>query len=103
MLASIVDSNAFLHVVANRSVQAMVGVAISAGRCDPRGGGAVARRVHGDLLSRVFQSALDRLADRLAAELLIEYIVPVGSKPVDVKLGVRLAGAHVRGLGVAPR
>ena len=30
-----------------------------------------------------FQSALDRLADRLAAELLIEYMSPsVGSKPV---------------------
>jgi hypothetical protein len=50
-----------------------------------------------------FQSALDTLADRLSSELMIEYIVPVGSKPNDVKLGVRLAGVRVRGLGVAPR
>ena len=50
-----------------------------------------------------FQAALERLAERLASELLIEYIVPVGSKPNDVKLGVRLVGARVRGLGVAPK
>jgi hypothetical protein len=53
--------------------------------------------------SASYQAALDRLAERLTSELLIEYIVPVGSKPIDVKLGIRLAGARVRGLGVAPR
>ena len=50
-----------------------------------------------------FQAALDRLADSLAAEMMIEYIVPVGSKPNDVKVGVHIAGARVHGLGVAPR
>ena len=45
----------------------------------------------------------DRLADRLTSEMMIEYLVPVGSKANDVKVGVRLAGAKVRGLGVAPR
>jgi hypothetical protein len=34
---------------------------------------------------------------------MIEYLVPVGSKPADVKLGVRIIGARVRGLGVAPK
>lgn len=48
-------------------------------------------------------AVLDRLADRLTSEMLIEYLVPVGSKPNDVKVGVRIAGARVRGLGVAPR
>ena len=50
-----------------------------------------------------YQSALDRLAERLTSEMMIEYIVPAGSKPNDVKVGVRLIGARVRGLGVAPR
>jgi hypothetical protein len=35
--------------------------------------------------------------------MLIEYLVPVGSKPHDVKVGIRIVGAKVRGLGVAPR
>jgi hypothetical protein len=50
-----------------------------------------------------YQPAFDRLAARLTTELLLEYIVPIGSKPADVKIGVRLPGARVRGLGVAPR
>ena len=50
-----------------------------------------------------YQPALDRLSERLTSEMMIEYLVPPGSKPVDVKVGVRLAGAKVRGLGVAPR
>jgi hypothetical protein len=50
-----------------------------------------------------YQPALDRLSERLTSEMMIEYLVPPGSKPIDVKVGVRLAGAKVRGLGVAPR
>ena len=50
-----------------------------------------------------YQSALDRLADRMSSEMMIEYLVPVGSKPNDVKVGIRVLGARVRGLGVAPR
>jgi hypothetical protein len=45
--------------------------------------------------------ALDRLADRLAPQLLVEYVVPNGSTSGnDVQLGVRLPGARVIGLGV---
>ncbi len=102
MIAAIVDSGAILHVIANRS-------------SPPAGAGfrpAQALRVlteqsrgqYTTIYSAVsFQSALDRLAERLTSELLIEYIVPAGSKPNDVKVGVRLAGARVKGLGVAPR
>ena len=50
-----------------------------------------------------YQSAIDRLADRLVGELMVEYLVPSGSKPIDVKVGVRMPGARIRGLGVAPR
>ena len=46
--------------------------------------------------------ALDRLADRMAVEMLVEYYVPPGS-PVDptVRVGVKVPGARVLGLGVA--
>ena len=49
-----------------------------------------------------FQVALDRLADRLTTEMMIQYIVPPGgaSVPNDVKVGVRLPGVRVQGLGV---
>jgi hypothetical protein len=39
----------------------------------------------------------------MSSEMMIEYLVPVGSKPRDVKVGIRIAGARVRGLGVAPK
>lgn len=48
-----------------------------------------------------YSVALDRLADRLAAEMLVEYLVPVGSKAGDVRVGVRRPGARVVGLGVS--
>jgi hypothetical protein len=51
--------------------------------------------------SASYQVALDRLADRLAPQLLVEYVVPVGSASGnDVQLGVRIPGARVIGLGV---
>ena len=103
MVASIIDSGAILHVIANRSSQ-------SGGGAGFRPAAAIralteqSRGEYTTIFSAAsYQSALDRLADRLTTELLIEYLVPVGSKPNDVKLGVRIVGAHVRGLGVAPR
>jgi hypothetical protein len=68
---------------------------------------SIAQQMHGDYTeiyaSPSYQPALDRLVTRLTSELLVEYIVPVGSKPLDVTIGVRIPGARVRGLGVAPR
>ena len=68
---------------------------------------SLAEQTHGEFTSiytaASYQSALDRLADRLSTEMMVEYLVPNGSKPVDVKVGVRIPGARVRGLGVAPR
>jgi hypothetical protein len=102
MLAPVVDSGAILHVVANLARQA------AGGGLRP---GAALRSLAGQTRGEYtviysagsYQAALDRLADRLTSEMMIEYLVPVGSKPNDVKVGVRLAGARVRGLGVAPR
>jgi len=65
----------------------------------------VADQTHGQFTTiystASYQAALDRLADRLAPELMVEYVVPVGSSSGnDVQLGVRIPGARVVGLGV---
>lgn len=97
LTAPIVDSRAVVHVVAYRREP---GDAPDAVR-------AMATQTQGDYTAiysaASFVPALDHIAARLTSEMLIEYIVPVGSKPVDVKIGVRLPGARVRGLGVAPK
>jgi hypothetical protein len=97
----VVDSGAILHVIANRSIASGGG-----GRARPALRG-LAEQTRGDYTTiysaASYHAALDRLADRLTAEMMIEYLVPVGSKPRDVKIGVRVLGAVVRGFGVAPR
>jgi hypothetical protein len=101
-LAPVVDSNAMLHVVSNQGAAA--GGPASAGTRAIR---ALADQTRGEYAAvysaASYQAALDHLAERLTSELMIEYLVPVGSKPNDVKIGVRLVGARVRGLGVAPK
>jgi hypothetical protein len=98
MLASIVESNAIVHVIAKGS---------DLDRVPFRAIRTAAEQSRGDFTpiysAASFQAALDRLAEHLTSELLVEYLVPVGSTPKDVKLGVRILGAHVRGLGVAPK
>jgi hypothetical protein len=78
-----------------------------AGGAQPRGNmlRALANETRGEFTTiysqASYQAALDHLSDRLAAEMLIEYIVPPGTpRSDDVKLGVRLPGARVNGLGV---
>ena len=103
MLAPIVDSGAILHVISNRSAPPSGAAGFKPGQALR----ALVDQTRGQYAtiysSASYQAALDRLADRLTSELMIEYLVPVGSKPNDVKVGVRLAGAHVRGFGVAPK
>ena len=103
MIAPIVDSGAMLDVIANRTLPPSAGAGLRAGQALR----ALAEQTHGQYTtiysSASYQAALDRLAERLTSELMIEYIVPVGSKPNDVKIGIRLIGARVRGLGIAPR
>lgn len=102
VIAPIIDSGAVLHVIANRAVASSEAPsrAVAAVR-------SLAEQTHGEFTSiysaASYQAALDRLADRLTTEMMIEYLVPPGSKPLDVKLGVKIPGARVRGLGVAPR
>jgi hypothetical protein len=97
LLAPIIDSRAVTHVVTN--VEG-IGERVQLLR-------SIANQTHGDFTAiyapASYQPAIDRLVTRLTTELLIEYIVPVGSPASDVKIGVKLPGARVRGLGVAPR
>lgn len=98
LIASIIDSRAVVHVVANVAHKASE---------DGQPFRRISDQTHGEYRAiysfASYQPALDRIAGRLTTELLIEYLVPVGSKPADVKIGVRVPGARVRGLGVAPR
>lgn len=105
LVGPIVDSGAVVHVIAHRSAQTLGG-GPGMGRTTQvlR---ALAEQTRGGFTpiysAASYQAALDRLAERLTSELLIEYLVPVGSKASDVKIGIRVPGAKVRGLGVAPR
>jgi len=96
-VAVIARSGVTVHAIVNQS-------AGSAGVGDLR---RLVQQSRGELTpiysAASFQAALDRLADRLSSELLIEYISPAGAKATDVKVGIRIPGARVRGLGVAPR
>lgn len=101
-IGAIVDSGAIVHVIVNRS-------ATFAGASDRglRALRTLVEQTRGEFTPvyspASYQAALDRLVDRLGSEMLIEYLVPPGSKPLDAKIGIRLAGARVRGLGVAPK
>lgn len=106
LLPMIFDSGSVVHVVSRSSPSTA-----------PRGRG-YAPRLEGDLLrdladqtrgyfTTVFSAAsysvaLNTLADRLATELIVEYLVPPGPLPEgQVQVGVKVPGAHVRGVGVS--
>ena len=97
LLATVLQSGAFVHVVANRSGADPAKLRLT----EPLRG--LAEQTHGQFTTIYaalsYQVALERLADRLAAELMVEYLVPPGSSASDVKLGVNLPGARVNGLG----
>jgi len=96
-IAAIMRSGASVHAIVNQSSG-------TGGISELR---RLAAQTRGELTAvysgASYQAALDRLADRLSSEMLIEYISPAGSKATDVKVGIRMPGARVRGLGVAPR
>jgi len=101
LLPSIVNSGSVIHVVAGR----------------PRAQDGVIAEEPPDLLrvlseqtrgqyTAIFSPAsygiaLDRLADRLSTEMMVEYLVPANTPAGDVRVGVRKPGARVLGLGVS--
>jgi hypothetical protein len=97
LIAPIVESRAIVHVVVH-AVPGGAGVPIWRGLVEQTRGEY--RAIYS---SASYAPALDRLADRLTTELMVEYLVPVGSKPTDPRVGIRMPGARVRGLGVEPR
>jgi hypothetical protein len=95
-LAAILDSRAIVHAVEHRSG--------SAGG-DPGDLRALTAQTRGQFTtifsSASFQAALDHLADQMAAEMMIDYIVPGNAAPTqDVTVGIKLPGARVVGMGV---
>ena len=96
-LTPILESGAAVHVIVNGT---------SSGAGPPadvlRGMADQTRGQFTSIYSAVsYTAALERLADRLAPQLLVEYVVPVGSSSGnDVQLGVKIPGARVIGFGV---
>ncbi len=100
LLAPVVESGATVHVVVH------AGLAAETAAPEPSETlRALADQTRGQFTpifsAASYGAALDRLADRLAPELQVEYVVPVGSSSGDdVQLGVRIPGARVVGRGV---
>lgn len=99
-LTPILETGAPVYVIANHAAESA-----SAGRADDvlR---AVAEQTHGQYTpiysAASYAVALDRLADRLATEMMIEYLIPAGETPAgDVRVGVKIPGARATGLGVS--
>jgi hypothetical protein len=106
LLPDIFESDAIVHVISRTSPSTA-----------PRGR-AYTPRLDADLLreladqtrgnfTAVFSApsyavALNNLADRLSAEMIVEYIVPSEPMPPgEVQVGVKIPGARVRGLRVS--
>lgn len=102
MIGPIVDSGTIVHVVINRYQHRN---ADSPGRLEQTLR-MLSDQTNGQFTTiysaASYAAALDHLSERLANELLIEYLVPPGSKATDVKVGARIPGARARGLGVRP-
>lgn len=101
LLPGILESGAAVHVIEGRSAPRQEQSA-------PEGSDllkVIADQTHGQyttIFSHVSYSiALDRLADRLSSEMMVEYLVPPGVAAGDVRVGVRRPGARVVGLGVS--
>ena len=99
LLRAIIDSGAAVHVV-----QAQVVGDTSADDAPPDLLRVVAEQTRGQFTAiysaASYEAALDRLADRLAIELMVQYLAPDGARTGDVRVGVRRPGARVVGLGV---
>jgi hypothetical protein len=97
LLAGLVASRAIVHVVTKRAATAPPGDDVLRSLADGTGG-----RYTTIFSAGSFPFALDRVAERLSTEVMIDYLVPRGeSAGEDVKVGVRMPGARIRGLGVS--
>jgi hypothetical protein len=102
LLPSIAESGATVHVVESRQPPA---TATSGATEDvPDLLKVLSDQTHGQYTTiftpASYGAALDRLADKLSVELMIQYLVPAGEANGDVQVGVRRPGSRVVGLGV---
>jgi hypothetical protein len=110
LVPPIVETGAILHIVSNRTSSTAPGSgppSAASATALPATVRALVEQTRGQYTpiytSASYNAALDQIANRMAAEIMIEYLVPPQSKANDVKIGVRIPGARVRGFGVAPR
>lgn len=102
----IFESGAFVTAVVRRAPEATPGGAGYPGRGDQELLRDLSEQTRGQYLT-VFSAssysvALDRLADQLATQLMIQYLIPPEAPgTADVRIGVKIPGARVRGLGVS--
>jgi hypothetical protein len=105
LVPPIIETGAILHVVIKRAASGPPETGAALGRSAPVR--ALVQQTRGQYTpiytAASYNAALDQIANRMAAEIMIEYLVPPRSKANDVKIGVRIPGARVRGFGVAPR
>ena len=99
-LPRVLETGATIHVVATRPPSTGT---VSHDSSDVLRG--LASQTHGQYAA-IFSAAsyaiaLDKLADRMSTELMIEYLVPPGRPAGDIKVGARVPGARVVGLGVS--
>lgn len=98
-IAPIVESGAAVHVIALRPA------GFAASESAPDLLRALSEQTRGQFTpiynTVSFGVALDRLADQLSSELMIDYLVPPGSSGDHARIGIRVPGARVRGLGVS--
>lgn len=98
-LAPIVESGAAVHVIALRTP----GAVTDDGRPDLLR--TLADQTRGQF-TPIFTPvsygiALERLADQLSSEIMIDYLVPPDSSGENARVGIRIPGARVRGLRVS--
>jgi hypothetical protein len=100
LLPQVIESGAAVHVVQAQTTETIA----PADPTTPDLLRLIVEQTHGQftpIFSSVsYTAALDRLADRLAIEMMVQYLAPAGPKTGDVRVGVRMPGARVVGLGV---
>jgi hypothetical protein len=100
LLPQVIDSGAAVHVVQALSTDLTTADAPGA----PDLLRVIAEQTHGQFTTIYnavsYTAALDRLADRIGIEMMVQYLVPESGGSGDVQVGVRIPGARVVGLGV---
>jgi hypothetical protein len=103
---TIFESGAFVSVVVRRAPEKAPGGRGDPGRPDQDLLRDLSDQTHGQYIpvfsAASYSVALDRLADRLATEMMIQYLIPPEAPSTAyVRVGVKTLGARVRGLGVS--